>query len=386
MSDDLDEIDAALRRAMAALDGETPPGYFDALPARTLARLDDPAIGERTDEPGVRPLRVAQDRPSDEGEDDDDDDGAMFASQVIALADLSEPEGNVVALPHADRALTGAVAPVASMATAPDAQRLGSLRTAPVPSRGGAAGPVEAPAGRRRRRGVRAAVVGIGLAAAGAAIYLVAGHRSMDSAPTASEGSSTTTVAASGAASAGSGSAGSAPGSGFDASGVAGAGSAIAGSGAAQARGTGAGPDEIGKFAGSKSDRPDNAKLPSKTGQKLRVKVEPEGKIAAPAPDAGLSKKRKPSKAAAGRTSLSSDDLERAMGAVAGRARACLAGTTATASLRLTVAPSGQIAQVAVTGPLAGTPAGACVERAVRTATFPPWDGVAQSFDYSYPD
>jgi hypothetical protein len=85
------------------------------------------------------------------------------------------------------------------------------------------------------------------------------------------------------------------------------------------------------------------------------------------------------------RTSLSGDDIERAMTAVAGRARACVAGTGATGSLRLTVAPSGRIAQVAVTGPLAGTPAAACLERAVRAATFPPWSGAAQSFDYSYP-
>src|SRR4029078_9905652 len=46
MSDDLDELDAALRRAMAALDGDAPAGYFEALPGRTLARLDDPEIHE----------------------------------------------------------------------------------------------------------------------------------------------------------------------------------------------------------------------------------------------------------------------------------------------------------------------------------------------------
>lgn len=95
-------------------------------------------------------------------------------------------------------------------------------------------------------------------------------------------------------------------------------------------------------------------------------------------------KKLKSSKPRRDRTSLSGDDIERAMTAVAGQARACFAGTRGTASLRLTVAPSGRIAQVAVTGSFAGTPEGACVDRAVRTATFPPWSGGPQSFDYSY--
>ncbi|TMQ21030.1 MAG: hypothetical protein E6J90_06505 [Deltaproteobacteria bacterium] len=44
MSDD-DDLTLALRRAMASLDREVPAGYFDALPERTLARLDEPASG-----------------------------------------------------------------------------------------------------------------------------------------------------------------------------------------------------------------------------------------------------------------------------------------------------------------------------------------------------
>jgi hypothetical protein len=84
------------------------------------------------------------------------------------------------------------------------------------------------------------------------------------------------------------------------------------------------------------------------------------------------------------RTSLSGDDIERAMTSVAGQVRACFAGTRRSAPLRLTVAPSGRIARVTVTGPFAGTPAGTCLERAVRTATFPPWSGAPQSFDFSY--
>jgi hypothetical protein len=47
MADDVDDL---LRRAMATLDRETPAGYFDELPQRTLARLDAPAVDDPGDE------------------------------------------------------------------------------------------------------------------------------------------------------------------------------------------------------------------------------------------------------------------------------------------------------------------------------------------------
>jgi len=43
MADDVDDL---LRRAMTTLDRETPAGYFDELPARTLARLDSALDGD----------------------------------------------------------------------------------------------------------------------------------------------------------------------------------------------------------------------------------------------------------------------------------------------------------------------------------------------------
>lgn len=70
--------------------------------------------------------------------------------------------------------------------------------------------------------------------------------------------------------------------------------------------------------------------------------------------------------------------------AVAGKVQACFAGTQGHALVRLTVAPSGQVQQVTVLGRFAGTPVGACVERAVRTATFSPWDRALQRFGYDY--
>jgi hypothetical protein len=52
--------------------------------------------------------------------------------------------------------------------------------------------------------------------------------------------------------------------------------------------------------------------------------------------------------------------------------------------VKLTVAPSGQVSKASVGGAFAGTPEGACVEAAVKSASFPPWDGGPQSFTYSY--
>jgi hypothetical protein len=83
-------------------------------------------------------------------------------------------------------------------------------------------------------------------------------------------------------------------------------------------------------------------------------------------------------------TGPSRDDVERGMTAVGAEVRACFDGTAGVASVRLSVAPSGRVERVTVSGPFAGTPVGACVERAVRTATFPPWHGAPKSFDYRY--
>ena len=82
--------------------------------------------------------------------------------------------------------------------------------------------------------------------------------------------------------------------------------------------------------------------------------------------------------------SLSGDDIKAGMAGVAAKAQACYSGQQGTAAVKLTVAPSGQVQKVTVSGVFAGTPVGACVQAAVKSATFPPWDGGPQSFGYSY--
>jgi hypothetical protein len=84
------------------------------------------------------------------------------------------------------------------------------------------------------------------------------------------------------------------------------------------------------------------------------------------------------------RTALSAGDFKKGMSAVQGRAQKCYDGTQGTASVKLTIAPSGQVTKVVVSGQFAGTSVAACIEAAVKGASFPAWDGGPQSMGYSY--
>jgi len=100
--------------------------------------------------------------------------------------------------------------------------------------------------------------------------------------------------------------------------------------------------------------------------------------------EAGVSDQKKESKPKLEKKSLSGGDIKNGMGSIAGKAAKCYAGTQGTASVKLTVAPSGEVQKVTVTGVFAGTPVASCVESAVKSASFPAWDGGPQSFGYSY--
>ncbi|MEJ7603963.1 MAG: hypothetical protein WKG01_39145 [Kofleriaceae bacterium] len=82
--------------------------------------------------------------------------------------------------------------------------------------------------------------------------------------------------------------------------------------------------------------------------------------------------------------SLTGADITKGMRSVQPKAQGCYNGTQGTAAVKLTVEPSGKVQKVSVTGAFAGTPVAACVEKAVKGATFPAWDGGPQSFAYSY--
>lgn len=99
--------------------------------------------------------------------------------------------------------------------------------------------------------------------------------------------------------------------------------------------------------------------------------------------EAGVEEKKE-AKPKLEKKSLSGEDFKKGMGGIASKAQGCYKGTQGTAMVKLTVAPSGKVTKVSVGGAFAGKPEGACVEAAVKSASFPPWDGGPQSFSYSY--
>jgi predicted Zn finger-like uncharacterized protein len=52
------------------------------------------------------------------------------------------------------------------------------------------------------------------------------------------------------------------------------------------------------------------------------------------------------------------------------------------ATFNFTIAKNGKVSSSTVTGKFAGTPTGACVEKAIKTATFPPSDGLSASYAF----
>jgi hypothetical protein len=92
--------------------------------------------------------------------------------------------------------------------------------------------------------------------------------------------------------------------------------------------------------------------------------------------------KKKPAKPKLDRKELSADDFKHGMAAVSGKAAGCYKGTQGVVQVKLTIAASGQVSKVSVSGQFADKPEGTCVANAVKAASFPPWDGGPQSFGY----
>jgi len=337
-----DEVDDLLRRTMTTLDRQVPDGYFDTLVSRTLVRLDDAALGEPLD---------PRDAP---------------AAPAIEQA-------------------------------------------APMPGR----------RARLNRRSI-AAVVGLGLAAAAGAMIVVGVRDKTASAPKAAGGSAQAeppaTSAPAGAQPPAAPSQNMAAGSAVVAPATAGSAArdqilqADQGTGdgsqagrpvapaveqdaavgkvgkqpiAIKGRGKAAPTDEPTKFKIRPSqDAPSGGKFGTPFVGKKGPRQDGERPVGKPSKQGvPVSNGAKP---AADASSLSSDDIKRGMAAVAAQAKACFTGTEGTARVQLTVAPSGQVQKVTVTGPFAGTPTGTCVEQAVRAATFPAWDGEPESVGYDY--
>ena len=52
------------------------------------------------------------------------------------------------------------------------------------------------------------------------------------------------------------------------------------------------------------------------------------------------------------------------------------------AMVNIVIGKSGKVSSATVTGKFAGTPTGGCVEKAVKTATFPPSDGLTTQYPF----
>lgn len=84
------------------------------------------------------------------------------------------------------------------------------------------------------------------------------------------------------------------------------------------------------------------------------------------------------------KTELTNQEVRDGLDAINGKAKACYGshGQTGTVKVKLTIAPSGKVSKASASGDLAGTPAGDCVVAAVKSASFPPWDGAPKSTSY----
>ena len=506
MPDDLDDLDAVLRRTMASLDRQTPEGYFDALPARTLARLDDAATGEPLEAPKLDDVRelASETRARLSAQRGDVDDQLAASSAVwkaVALpaasasdagarasAEASPPTSQPVlsqpvisqpamaSQPAPSQPATGSedhATPAARWAVSqpPAASRSpGAAASSPSPPASSTELATQRPASRGGRRAAWVAIAG-GLAAAGVVGYLAVGKHEAGDAMLVAEGTTRVASVPSGAAAtpstpapteaasarAAPGDAGMAIATGSTADegrgGTASGSSRAAGntdgrlaielprpgpsrdanvgsSRAHQSAGKSSGPPQVATLdkLGSAKKEPRPAAKRADAG-----KASAKGDVPGPSPKGALiakgavdpfdsgkpidnlkpggppssgaaagsasgsaqvpldqllgesgSAKPAPVKAKPERTSLSSDDIKRGMAAVARKAQACFAGTQGLAPVRLTVAPSGRVTKATVSGMFAGSPTGACVERAVRAARFPAWDGGPQSFNYNY--
>lgn len=326
------DVDDQLRRAMAALDRQVPDDYFDTLAERTLARLDD----------GARLAAVPAATGGDAPRDGDD---AEPSGQPIALSVLTAPDGS----PEPDRqALPAASRAIASpSATAVAHDELGARR--------------------RRRTGlVWLTAASAAVAAAATVMVLVRGSEpamperlgSLPQVTLVPPEPDLPLVPEEPPAPA------PAP--------------ADRPSRVAEASRGKLGPQP----AGTREPRPNTHDPGDPSGGSAGA---PLGYLPGSAGSAAGSAGPGGNKVASA-GSLSDDEIERSMAAVVPAARACLAGSPGAARVRLTVAPSGRVTQVVVQGERAGTPAGACLARALTAALFRAWDGEPRQFDYAIPE
>jgi len=444
MSDDLDDL---LRRSMKTLDDQVPSGYFEGLPQRTLARLEDSSMQTTATSSSSNPSTVAPPPPVVKGDRDEDsglhdirslasstklrlssrrstqnpvvggDDDILASSSagwknvalpepakmvsLPALADLPT-KAEIEALDKAAQKKAKAEAKAAAKApkaeTAADAIEV----AAPVAAIDAAVSAPSAPAFGARiaaqqssgGRGKMIALVGLGVSAAAAAVFFLVINKSDESesslkyeskasAPlpemTAKQLPPPAAVATVEPIGAGSAAA-------VEPAVV--AEPVVERAAAAAKADKGEKPGKIHKVeirdTMPKDDKPVEKPVVAPKEEIKKGGDDGEPSFDALLKEAGVSDQKKVAKPMLEKKSLSGGDIKTGMGSIAGKAAKCYAGTQGTAAVKLTVAPSGEVQKVTVTGVFAGTPVAACVESAVKSASFPAWDGGPQSFGYSY--
>ncbi|MBA3394048.1 MAG: hypothetical protein H0T89_15480 [Deltaproteobacteria bacterium] len=451
MSDDLDNL---LRRAMKTLDDQVPSGYFEGLPNRTLARLEDTGMQTQNSDSGtsqVNPIESGatgvppEDRDEDSGLHDirsmasstklrmssrrhstmppiDEDILASSSAGWKAVA-LPEP-AKMVSLPElaelpaareanpkdkdkaakADRASAKRVAketkqPVAEAKPAVVAAPAVAVAAVSEPVVDRVAPPIIGARFAQQQKKSKAGlfvVVGLGLAAAAGGVFYMMEMKKSDEAapvvaaadqapPPAKQKITATPVTATTGSSA-----------------AAEPETPAAAPTDTLAIATDTGTDEpegrAATKAGARAEKKKADKKDSGDVQDAPKKpdvVEPQVKKPTTKEDGSEPsfeellkeaniKDQKAAKPKLDKKSLSGADIKNGMATVAAKAQACFNGTQGTAKVKLTVAPSGQVEKVSVTGVFAGTPVATCVASAVKGASFPAWDGGPQSFGYSY--
>ena len=83
---------------------------------------------------------------------------------------------------------------------------------------------------------------------------------------------------------------------------------------------------------------------------------------------------------------LDGKDIRSGMGAVARQAQGCFDqhGVAGHVKIKATVDPSGKVTKADAQGEFAGTPTGACVAAAAKSASFPAWTGAPMTISYGF--
>jgi hypothetical protein len=466
MPDDLDNL---LRAAMKTLDEQVPSGYFEALPNRTLARLEGSSMQHGSsgttetrndvspppaltgDDPDTSPAAPREERDEDSGLHDIRNlaqstkqrlSSRRITAQPVADDVLASSSGSFknIALPQpakmvslpaldelpskadvvaADKAAKKAakeaakeakkvetVAPAAAAVATPAVAEPQPAVETPAVSRQAFALPSQQRKGNKSKTGLFA-VIGIGLAAAAGAVIYMQTSKSADNAaaPVADQtvakaepaiappaaGSATITATEIPVAPPPAEPAVAAP-------------EETAAAGAAQIAADEAKDDEDKadtkahrKAKGTKKvekeePKVEQKKAPDKTekADKSDKNVKTDGKgsgeeepsFDALLKEAGVSEKKE-AKPKLAKKKLTGSDFKAAMDGVEGKAKACYKGTVGTVMVHMTIEPDGSIKKLTVGGAFAGKPEAACVQAAMKAATFPPWDGAPQSFSYA---